>query len=80
MDAELDFGSMIPTTALQGYKLTYQYRPRDIAIRRNMLTSSWMDVQALVAASGASVLDPTGAGIPSAEFSHLLEELPEDVI
>jgi hypothetical protein len=68
---------MIPTTALQGYKLTYQYWPRDIAIRRNMPTSPWIDVRAFVVTSDESVLVHTGAGIPSAEFSQLLEELPD---
>jgi hypothetical protein len=39
-----------------------------------------MDVRAFVATSGESVLDPTIAGITSAEFSQLLEELPDDGI
>jgi hypothetical protein len=78
LEAELDLGAMIPTETLQGYRLAFQYWPRDIAIRRNMMSSSWQDVPNLVAANNATVLDPTGAGVPSAEFHHILEELPDE--
>jgi hypothetical protein len=78
LEAELDLGAMIPAESLQGYRLTFQYWPRDIAIRRNMMSSSWQDVPNLVASNNATVLDPTGAGVPSAEFQHILEELPDE--
>ncbi len=42
------------------------------------MSSSWQDVPSLVAANNTTVLDPTGAGVPSAEFHHILEELPDE--
>ena len=78
LDSELDLGQLLPADALRGYKLRYQYWPRDINIRRNMTTSSWADVTDLVAANNASVLDPEGAGIPYGEFRQLLDEIPDE--
>ncbi len=78
IEAELVLGKMLPADNLRGYKLAFQYCPRDIAIRRNMLSSVWQDVPNLVAANNATVLDPTGSGVPSSEFHQILEELPDE--
>jgi hypothetical protein len=55
LGAELDFGQLLPADPLKGYKLQFQYWPRDIAIRRYVTTSSWVDVPDLVAANNATV-------------------------
>jgi hypothetical protein len=79
LDLEVDLGHIIPAPSLQGFKFSYQFWPRDIAIRRNMTTSSWIDVPALVAANNAAaILTPTGAGLPSAEFTRVIGELPDE--
>jgi hypothetical protein len=48
-----------------------------LAIRRNVTTSSWRDVQDPVAANNATVLDPASAGIPSSQFQGILNELAD---
>jgi hypothetical protein len=63
LEAELDLGVMLPAEALHGYRLSFQYWPRDITIRRNMMSSTWQDVRNLVASNNATVLDPNGAGV-----------------
>jgi hypothetical protein len=78
LDLEVDLGHIIPAPSLQGFRFSYQFWPRDIAIRRNMTTSSWIDVPALVAANNAAILTPTGAGLPSAEFTRVIGELPDE--
>ena len=78
LDVELSFNNLLPAEPLRDYKLRYQYWARDIAIRRNLTTSGWIDVADLVAANNATVLDPTGAGIPNAEFQQILGELPDE--
>ncbi len=42
------------------------------------MSSTWQDVPNLVAANNATVLDPTGAGVPSSEFQQILDELPDE--
>ncbi len=46
---ELDLGQLIPSSTFKGHKLAFQFWPQDFQIRRNMMTSMWMDVPALVA-------------------------------
>jgi hypothetical protein len=40
MNKELDLGQRIPDSAFKGHKLAFQYWPRDILIRRNIMTSA----------------------------------------
>ncbi len=75
---ELDLGQLIPSTIFKGYKLAFQYWPRDVRIQRNMLSSAWMDVPALVCANEAQVLDPLGAGVSAGSFMRMLDDLPEE--
>jgi hypothetical protein len=78
LDLEVDLGHIIPAPSLQEFKFAYQFWPRDIAIRRKMTTSSWIDVPALVAANNAAILTLTGAGFSSAEFTRVIGELPDE--
>ncbi len=41
LDATVDLVSIIPVEAYQGWKLTQQFWPRDIPLRKNMVTSAW---------------------------------------
>jgi hypothetical protein len=56
---------------MKGYKLRYQYWPRDIHIRRNLTTSSWVDVLDLVATNNMTTLDHEGTGIPNRESTAI---------
>ena len=78
LECELDMATIIPSPAFKGWRLNFQYWARDIAIRRNVTTSAWMDVPALICSNQAEVLDANGTGIPSAEFMQRLEDLPDD--
>jgi hypothetical protein len=73
LDVELDFHQILPTDSMKGYKLRYQYWPRDIHIRRNLTTSSWVDV----ATNNVTILDSEGAGVPTREIRRILDELPD---
>jgi hypothetical protein len=78
LSKELDLGQLIPSSVFKGHKLAFQFWPRDIQIRRNMVSSAWVDVPALVCANKAQVLDPRGAGISAGSFMRMLDDLPED--
>jgi hypothetical protein len=68
LDVELNLYHLLPVEVLKGHRLSYQYWPSDIRIRRNLTTSGWLDVPDLVATNNATVLDADGAGIPPGEF------------
>jgi hypothetical protein len=78
LSRELDLGSIIPARCFKNWKLNFQYWPRDIQIRRNMISSAWYDVPALICSNEAQVLDDQGAGIPANEFMAMLDDAPED--
>jgi hypothetical protein len=44
LEAVLPLNNLLPSPNLNSWKARYQFWPRDTAIRRNMTTSSWMDV------------------------------------
>jgi hypothetical protein len=74
----MEFERLLSADVLRGYQLQYQYWPRNISIRCNLTTSGWNDVSELIASNNASILDPTGAGIPGGEFQRILDELPDE--
>jgi hypothetical protein len=78
LSQELDLGQLIPSSIFKGHKLAFQFWPRDIQIRRNMLTSAWLDVPSLVCANEAQVLDPHSTSIPAGSFMRMLDDLPVD--
>ncbi len=48
--------------------------PRDVELRKGLLSSLCVDIPALVSGSDAQVLDNQGAGIPAAEFLRRFNE------
>jgi hypothetical protein len=78
LDVELDFHQLLPADSMKGYKLRYQFWPMAINIRRNLTTSSWVDVLDLVATNNVTVLDNEGAGVPTGEMRRILDELPDE--
>ncbi len=77
LNAEVDMGTLIPATHFNKWKLKFQFWPRDIVIRRSMLTSSWMDVPAMVCCNEATVHNATGEEVLPASFMTRLESAAE---
>jgi hypothetical protein len=75
---ELEFDHRLPVKPLKGLRLRYQYWLQDSAIRHNLTASCWLDVSDPVESNKATVLNPSGAGIPNAEFQRILSELPDE--
>jgi hypothetical protein len=78
LERQLDLGQLIPVNAFKGYRLQFQFWPRDIQIRRNMMSSAWIDVPALICSNEAQVLDERGREVAADQFMELLESLPEE--
>ena len=66
--------------AVAGWTLQLQRWPRDVAIRRGMISSVWMDLLHLVASREAEVLDADGGGVPAREFLRLINEDESDAV
>jgi hypothetical protein len=50
---------------------------RDLALRRNMLSTAWMDMPASLLFNDASIHDENGNVVANNTFMALLENLPE---
>jgi hypothetical protein len=69
---EINLFDVVPNPTFADWKLRYQIWPRDIGIRRNLTTSAWIDLEALIAGREVDLVDPQGALIPHGEFLNLL--------
>jgi hypothetical protein len=73
LDAEVDMATLIPATAFSKDKLRFQFWPRDISIRRNLLTSSWIDTPAHICSNEVTVYDEAGMAVHAADFMECLD-------
>ncbi|MFO0007283.1 MAG: hypothetical protein ACK559_39825, partial [bacterium] len=51
--------------------------PRDIELKKGLLSGLWKDLKTIVSARGASITDNTGSGIPARDFLEILEGADE---
>jgi hypothetical protein len=57
--------------------LHIQRWPRDIDLKKGLLSGLWKDLKMEVSAMDASVTDDTGSGVPCREFLEILEGADE---
>ena len=57
--------TMVGLPALAGWRLSMQFWPRDVHIRRNMTSSIWVSVNQMIAAREAQIIDDNNKQIPS---------------
>ncbi len=77
LDATVDLASIIPVEAYQGWKLNQQFWPRDVPIRKNMVSSAWTpSVTDTVASRDCDITDGDWAGISAGEFVRSIATLP----
>jgi hypothetical protein len=73
LEAEISLAKMFEDPVLQSYKLHIQRWPRDVDLKKGLLSGLWNDLKTVVSARDASVMDNTGSGIPAREFHEVLE-------
>ncbi len=76
LEAYVDLDKVIPVPELKGLQAYIQCWPRDIRIRRNMLTSSWVSITDGITGNDMDVLDENGAGVAAGTVLRILERLP----
>ena len=78
LEAEINIAAVIPAAAtLPKWRLTYQQWPRDVIVRRNMMTSGWVDLLTLLAANDVGVMSETGENVANPTVVEALNSLPD---
>ncbi len=70
----LPISTMINKASIPAWKVKVSTWPRDIAIRRNMATTAWMDLRDLVASGEVAVMDHEGEEADNEAFCNLLDQ------
>jgi hypothetical protein len=76
LEAYVDLDRILPAPELKGLQAFFQCWPRDIKIRRNMLTSAWVSITDGISGNDVDVLDEGGAGVAAGTVMRILERLP----
>ncbi len=77
LKAQFSLSKIFSDPVLASYTISLQRWPRDLDLRKGLLSRPWRDIAMLVSARDASVLDSEGAGIPASEFLKLIEQAEE---
>jgi hypothetical protein len=73
-EAEFKLKKVVDDSSIGDWSIKIQKWPRDVELRKGLLSSLWADIPALVSARDAQVFDGQGAGIPPAEFLRMFGE------
>jgi hypothetical protein len=65
-------GVLLPGSTFKKFHLQFQFWFRDLAIRRNMMTSCCIDVTNIVEGNDASILDPKGGDVTADEICAMM--------
>jgi hypothetical protein len=76
LEAEVRLSDLIPSPNLNNWKARIQFWARDTAIRRNMTTSVWKDVYAMVHSHEIQVVETDGCPVDIEEVVRELDGLP----
>ncbi len=73
LTVETGLSSIINADKYSSYKLKFQFWPRDIAIRRNSVTSNWKGVYELLSERDAVVVDKDDTTIPTEDVLKAMD-------
>jgi hypothetical protein len=76
LEAYVDLDKILPAPELKGLQAYFQCWPRDLKIRRNMLSSPWVSVTDGISGNDVDVLDESGACVAAGTILRILERLP----
>ena len=77
LEAKFELSALLPAaTGLPKWIITYQQFPRDVAIRRNMVSGEWTDALALLASHEFTIADTSGEPIDLQRVNQAIQDLP----
>ena len=74
LDTVFKLGALFIDPEFQNWEIRIQRWPRDIVIRRGLLSSQWMNIADVAAERDARIFDAEGAKIPVAEFLRRIKD------
>ncbi len=79
LEADFSLNKLFSNPVIGAHTIRMQRWPRDLDLRKGLLSGNWKDIATIVSYRDASVFDDKGAGIPAEEFLRTLED-PENGI
>ncbi len=73
-DSNFKLKKVVGDVSIREWTIGIQKWPRDVELRKGLLSSLCVDIPALVSGRDAQVLDNQGAGIPAAKFLRRFNE------
>ena len=74
LDVSVALSSLLLVPRACNWSLRFQTWPRDVAIRRNMCTSLWLDVVGAISSRNATVMDEAEVLVPYESVVEMLEQ------
>jgi hypothetical protein len=74
LETDFSLDKIFSNPTIGAHTIRMQRWPRDLDLRKGLLSGNWKDISAIVSCRDASVFDDKGAGIPADEFLRLLED------
>jgi hypothetical protein len=78
LEAYVDLNKILPVNELRGMQAFFQCCPRDIKIRRNMLSTAWVSITDGITSNDMDILDESGTRVSAGSVMRILERLPGD--
>jgi hypothetical protein len=78
LEAYVNLDKILPVNKLKGLQALMQCWPRDVKIRRNMLSSSRTSITDSITSNEVDILDEDGGGVTAGAVMRILERLPGD--
>jgi hypothetical protein len=79
IESQFQLEEIFASEDFRGWTIHLQRWPRDIVLRKGLLSGNWTDISAMVSARDAAVFDDGGAGIAAAEFLRKTKASEDDV-
>jgi hypothetical protein len=77
LEANFKLGLIFEDSGMENWSIVMEKWPRDMDIRRGLLTGLWQNITDVVASRDASVLDETGSEVPASRFLKRVKEAEE---
>jgi hypothetical protein len=76
LEATVNLDQILPSEELKGLQALFQCWPRDVKIRRNMLSTAWTSLTDSLSSNELDITDEDGGGVTPGAVMRILERLP----